>query len=187
MKPAGLEAAFLAADKLLKATKSRGLYVGGVALMAAGEPRMTKDVDLILFLAKDLTGPLIDAADKSGFTLSRAQVSEDISFRHTFRFMYRDVAVDFIIASSPLERSAWSRRRRLKIFGRVVAIPSAEDLILLKLVPGRPQDMVDAQRIVERTGPKLDRRYLRQWAEQLDGEAQDSRFTVRLEKIGVKS
>jgi hypothetical protein len=48
------------------------------------------------------------------------------------------IRVDFIFSSSPYEAEALSRVNRVTIGGSQVCYPSVEDLIIHKLVAGRP-------------------------------------------------
>ena len=58
------------------------------------------------------------------------------------------------------------------IAGGTFTICSAEDLIIHKMVAGRPQDISDVQGVLFRQGDNLDFRYLAEWL---------ARFTELLE------
>jgi hypothetical protein len=47
-----IESAFHELISLLKETKTDYLLIGGLAVLASGQPRMTQDIDLILFIEK---------------------------------------------------------------------------------------------------------------------------------------
>jgi hypothetical protein len=49
---------------------------------------------------------------------------------------------------------------------------SPEDFVLQKLKVGRPRDFEDALSVLERSGNKLNRRYLQRWADRLDVRAE---------------
>lgn len=181
----GLEAAFRKTDALLNRSRVRHLYIGGLAVLATGEPRMTQDVDLILFVTKAGVDRLVDAFVDGGFSVNRRNALADAAERGALSVRYGGVAVDVILASTDLEESAWRRRRRRKLFGRTVGIPSPEDLILLKVIPGRPRDLDDVKGIVASTGPRLDRSYIRRWARRLCDRAEDMRIMRRLEECGA--
>jgi len=181
----GLESAFKKTEALLKGIKVRHLYIGGLAVLATGEPRMTQDVDLILFVPKSNMEPLFDAAHRHGFTVNRRQGIQDAANQGACTIAYGGVRVDFIFASTDLEESAWRRRVRKTLFKLVVHVPSPEDLILLKLVPGRPRDLEDIRGIAASAGNRLDRTYLKSWAQRLCDRAEDMRFMRHLRETGV--
>ncbi|HJT25313.1 MAG TPA: hypothetical protein VJ873_12105, partial [bacterium] len=60
---------------------------------------------------------------------------------------------------------------------------SPEDLILLKLIPGRTKDLADVEAIVARHGGSLDKKYLRSWAEKIGDMAEDMRILRQLKNL----
>lgn len=58
----------------------------------------------------------------------------------------------------------------------------AEDLILLKLIPGRPKDLLDVESICLRQGGRLDIDYLTRWARTICDESEDFRILRQLKK-----
>ena len=153
--------------------------------MAVGEPRMTQDIDLIIFIPKQSLPNFLATARQNGFDLNQHQAMADVRDWGTCSIHYKGVAIDFILASTDLEESAWRRKIRRKIFGRLVNLPSLEDLILLKMIPGRPKDLVDAGNLAVSAGKKLDRKYLRQWGERLCDQAEDMRIMRQLKELKI--
>jgi len=180
-----LELAFHKSRTLLTSGRFRHLFIGGLAVLAEGEPRMTRDVDLILFIPRDRLPGFLDLAAGHGFDVNRRRALADASARGACSIGFQGVPVDIILASTDLEESAWVRRRRAKLFGRVANLPSAEDLILLKIIPGRPRDLEDVRTVALAAGARLDRRYLRTWAERLCDRAEDMRIVRELERMKI--
>lgn len=77
--------------------------------------------------------------------------------------------IEVTLVSTPYHREALERRRRVKVAGLDLAVIAPEDLLLHKLLGGRPRDMVDASEILIAT-PGLDMDYVRLWAQRLDVE-----------------
>lgn len=180
-----LEVAFREIRALLTSGRFRHLFIGGLAVLAAGEPRMTQDVDLILFVPKGRLPDFLGRAAKRGFRVNRRQAILDAESRGACAIAFGGVAVDIIIASTDFEESAWLRRRRVRLFGLVANVPAAEDLILLKMIPGRPRDLEDVKSIGLSSGSRLDRRYLRRWIEVLCDRAEDMRMLRQLEAMKI--
>ncbi|MBU0505566.1 hypothetical protein KJ708_06215, partial [bacterium] len=101
----------------------------------------------------------------------------------SFRIFYKTVQIDLIIASTKLEEEAMKRKKRLLFMGQSVFFPSAEDLILFKLIAARPKDILDAESIGIRQKNKLDKTYLRKWAKQLTKESENPRLIDEVRKF----
>ena len=72
--------------------------------------------------------------------------------------------LDFTLGDSPFDQSALQRRQQRQLFGRQVWVASPEDLMIYKLVSGRPQDLLDVRQIRDYQ-KDLDAAYLRRWAD----------------------
>jgi len=94
-----------------------------------------------------------------------------------------DYNIDFIISSIELEREAITRSRILNVHGVSARFPTPEDLILLKVIPGRPKDMADAESIVIRYSGELDRNYLLKWAEKISDEMESLRVYREIKNL----
>ena len=86
-------------------------------------------------------------------------------------------------ASTALETTAFERRIEIKVYGTKGFFPTPEDLILLKLIPGRAKDIADVEGLIARHGDKLDKEYLKAWAMKLCDEAEDMRIWTVLEEL----
>jgi hypothetical protein len=76
------------------------------------------------------------------------------------------VDVDVFLAESPFQRSLIERRQLHPLEDLKIWFVTAEDLILLKLIAGRPRDLVDIQDVLF-IQDTLDVDYLRRWADEL--------------------
>jgi hypothetical protein len=144
----------------LKSSATPYLMIGGIAVGAIGEPRVTGDVDVIGYLGIDKALALINTAVAAGFTVSPDE-REKLRATGTLRFRKGQFELDVILASLPFEDDARARARKHRLFGRLVPLPTPEDLILFKVLAGRDKDMVDAVGVARRHLARLDRRYLR--------------------------
>lgn len=144
----------------LESAGVRHLVIGGLAVVAVGEPRMTGDVDVVGFLSQTDARRLIDRALESGFVLDVRVEQEALEMTGTLRFRKPPFQLDIILASLPFEETAYSRSTTRKMFRRAIRFPTPEDLILFKVLAGRPKDQNDAIGIIRRHGTKLDRAYI---------------------------
>lgn len=129
---------------------------GGVALAVHGAPRATKDIDL---LAREVDLPRLREVVRSrGFTIEALPMTFSSSGISICRFTKiepdgRTLMLDVLLAEGPLE-SVWQTRARVAFAaieapGSALWVVSRDGLITLKLAAGRPQDIVDIQRLQE--------------------------------------
>jgi hypothetical protein len=78
----------------------------------------------------------------------------------------RGIDVDLFLAESHFQHELLARRCLQEIDHLSVWIASPEDLVLLKLLSGRPRDPADIGDILFTQG-QLDEAYMRHWAQQL--------------------
>jgi len=95
-------------------------------------------------------------AKKEGFKFSEEKCVKMAKETGVFQINYGDFHIDFIIASIDLEKEAFKRKRIIRLHNIKAFFPTPEDLILLKIISGRPQDLLDAENIVLRHKEKLD-------------------------------
>lgn len=162
------------------------MLIGGQAIARVGEPRFTKDVDLTLGVDPSRFADVSAIALRLGMSpvAFRGMTPEQAAKAYLLFPVFDPVSkmvVDFIFTLEGFERLAIERAERLTIAGRRVRVATAEDLIVLKAIAGRPQDVRDIEGILLRN-PKLDLEYVRKW---LDAYARDlaEPFNKRFDEI----
>ena len=145
--------------------------IGALALGAYGRPRATHDVNLLILTDSATSHSYLDPLRAKGFAVaSDWHKSNPMAQNVVIRLKHTsapDFPLDLIFATSPLHKNALDRRKLFNLHGTQVSVSSAEDLILLKLLAGRPRDFDDVMGIVGNAGPPLDLDYLWSWAERL--------------------
>lgn len=169
--------------RLLKETKTPYLLIGGLAASLLGEARITNDADFIIVINDEKLKTFLKKAKKKKFKFPEKKLWEVFSLKGIFRLFCEGLHVDFIQASTELEKQAFKRKKKTKLFGKVIFIPSPEDLILFKIIPGREIDLIDIKRILTRHWDRMDRKYLEKWAMKISDEAEDARIYYRLKKV----
>jgi len=173
---------FSKAVTLLENAEVDYLLIGGVAIGVWGKPRVTQDVDFIVFIPREDIEKIIKKGKILGFQFKKV-AHPQFPEAGVFKLYYGIYHVDFIIASTELEKIAFKRKVKVRIFGKEVFVPSKEDLILLKLIPGRGIDIFDAENIAKRYSGKLDKKYLQEWAQKLSDQAQDMRIYKEVQRL----
>lgn len=161
----------------------RYLVIGGLAVVAVGEPRTTADADVIAFLTLAEAESLICKASRTGFELRDDVERERLATTGTLRFRRGPFQIDLITASLPFEEVAFGRAHYHELFGMRLPFSSPEDLILLKVLAGRDKDLLDAIGVARRHRDRLDRAYLEQTLQQLCELAEDVAPWDRLQRV----
>lgn len=180
--PRSFDAFCREAVDFLSQTSVPYLVIGGLAVATIGQPRATGDVDVIAYVSMEKAAALIDAAVAAGFQVSPDE-RETLQATGTLRFRKGQFQLDIIVASLAFEDDARARARKQRLFGRLVPLPTPEDLLLFKVLAGRDKDLVDAVGIARRHLPSLDRRYLRQAVEAVCELAEDLEPLRRLDEV----
>lgn len=147
--------------------------MGGVAVRVHGIPRATYDIDFTLALDRGRLPELYAELRGRGYTVPEVydggwvdQVGGMPLVKFRLYLSGRGIDIDVFLAESAYQRELLSRRRRHKVDGFDAWLVTAEDLILLKLIAGRPRDVADIGDVLFVQG-QLDEAYLRRWADQL--------------------
>jgi len=162
------------------------LVIGGLAVIAVGEPRTTADVDVIAYAPREQLLALVDLAADTGFEVRPDVERTRLDETGTLRFRKRPFQLDIIGASLPFEDEALARALKKKMFGKSVRLPTPEDLVLLKVLSGRDKDLLDATGVVRRHGERLDVRYIERHLRELCELAEDMAAFRRFEEVMKK-
>jgi hypothetical protein len=143
---------------MLETRPLRCAVIGGIAVIARGVPRLTRDVDLVV------EGPSIDAASLAG-ELERAGILPRIpnvvafaseSLVLLMRHARSGVDVDVSLGWLPFELEAIGNASPAFIADVRLPVARAEDLVIFKAVAWRPQDQQDAERLLALHAGTLD-------------------------------
>lgn len=167
----------------LNKEKFNYLVIGGIAAGVLGEPRVTGDVDIDILIDKKDVKNFLDKSKKYGF-----KFDEQVSLKRTnesgsFQVFLGDFHIDFIITSTEFEKDAHRRKIIIKFKNIEAYFPTPEDFILLKIVPNRPIDIIDAEKVAIRNSGKLDEKYLIKWAQILSDQAEDLRIYKEVKRL----
>ena len=111
------------------------ILTGSLASSYHGEPRATRDIDVVI--DPDLRGllRLVDGLLDGGFDVDRDAAVSSFTDRTQFNAIARDASkVDFMIRKDrPFSRQEFARRERADLLGTEGYVATAEDLLLAKL------------------------------------------------------
>lgn len=168
-------------DLLIKAVRALDaagigyLLSGSLASSLQGEPRATHDVDLVIEVESHLVNTLMCAFGAERYFLDETAARDAVDRRGMFNLIDTRSGdkIDFwMLTGEPFDKSRFSRRMRVEMFGIEIAVSAPEDTILQKLVwaakSGRSgRQLQDAVGVYEVQAGTLDEEYLGRWAVKL--------------------
>lgn len=122
---------------------SQRLESGGVAFMLTGsmamnyyaQPRMTRDIDLVVKLAPDQTDLLIRLFE-ADYYIDRLAIVRAIAQRSMFNLIHNETIIKFdciVLKDQQYRQEEFARRRRITVSDFQTWIVTREDLIISKL------------------------------------------------------
>jgi len=148
------------------------MVTGSIAVSLYAEPRMTRDVDLVVELHPGDTERLV-AMFGAEFSCDVDRIRDAITRRSMFNLIHTAavVKIDIIVRKdSPYREEEFRRRRRAEINGVTMWVVSAEDLILSKLDWARSSrselQLRDVRNVIAAQS-SLDWSYIEGWADRL--------------------
>jgi predicted nucleotidyltransferase len=158
------------------------MVIGDQAVLLYGEPRLTKDIDVTLGATLDRLPEVLELVEAMGL---EPLVDPEQFTRETMVLPCRDpgteVRVDLIFSYSPYERQALERARPIELAGDQVRFASLEDVIIHKVIAGRPRDMEDVKgMLIKNPGADID--YVRSWLQDF-ADSLNERFQERFEQV----
>lgn len=154
-------------EDLFRALNKSGVdyvVVGGVALVLHGVIRLTADLDLIVHLEEKNLTRFVEIMEELGFKtkapvqamsfvdpeMRRKFAEEKNMIVFSFYHLKEAVSLVDVFVNEPVDYRAL-KTRAVKIQSGDTAIPiaSIDDLIALKRISGRPQDMADIAALQE--------------------------------------
>jgi predicted nucleotidyltransferase len=145
------------------------MVIGGQAVLLYGEPRLTRDIDVTLGIGVSELARIKKVLPAMGL---KVLVKKDQEFvERTMVLPTKDretgIRVDFIFSFSPYERQAIGRARDIKVGRTQVKFASLEDVVIHKVVSGRPRDLEDIKSILVKNR-KYDSNYISGWLKEFD-------------------
>jgi predicted nucleotidyltransferase len=147
--------------------------IGGVAIGFVAQPRLTQDVDAVIWIDLDRAEDFLESGKSFGFV---ARVSDPVEFARKARVLLlrhqqTKIGVDLSCGVLPFEREMLDRSIELNAGSISLKVATPEDLIILKAVAHRQRDLIDIDNLLDvHRNLDLDRirHWVRQFADVLD-------------------
>jgi len=162
--------------ELFEKYKISYILTGSFAGSFWGHPRATHDIDFVVEIESPEKTKLLALLKELGdeFNVDFSQAEKVVSQHGQFNVFYPEnlLKIDFWVAkNSDFEKKKFKRKVYTELFGKKIAVVSAEDLILTKLSwikqTYSDRHFRDCIGILEMQKGKLDEKYLRENAKKL--------------------
>ena len=163
----------------------RWFVFGAQAVNVWGTPRLTADVDVTVFLTP--REPPAFARDMSacGFELRVTDVEGFVARTSVLPFVHLPtrMPVDVVLAGSGLEGQFADRAIVVDIGGIEAPVLSPEDLLVAKVLAGRPKDLEDAAGVLRARRRSLDLALVRTLLGELDEALGQSDLVASFDRL----
>ena len=138
---------YLALFKALNAARIKYLVIGGLAVIAHGIPRSTKDADLVIVPNQKAYAKLLKVLRSLRF--GTAYLTDPKKMMKSKVTIFDDyIRVDILAEAPGLDfQKCWQNRKVFKVDGVGINFVSIDDLIHLKKSAGRQRDLEDVENL----------------------------------------
>lgn len=141
----------------------RWYLFGAQAVTIWGRPRLTTDVDVTVRLESGTTEDLVATLIAAGFRLPVGFTDEFVRTTRVLPLVHESsgMPLDIVLASPGLEEEFLARAIVITIDDFAVPVISPEDLLITKVLAGRPKDVEDIRGVLYLRATSLDLGYIR--------------------------
>jgi hypothetical protein len=135
----------------------RWYVFGAQAVILYGVPRLSADVDVTLALEPDAPDRFVVDMAAAGFSL-RIDDPDFVRRTRVMPFIHTSTGMplDVVLAGSGLEDEFLARARQTDVHGTMLPVIDLADLIIAKVLAGRPKDIDDARALWRLHGRTVD-------------------------------
>lgn len=128
--------------------KVKYLIVGGYAVMRYTEPRFTKDLDVLIATDEANARAVFHVLTAFGAPLAELSVDDFSREGYIYQMGVPPLRVDVLMSIPGVDfDNAWDRRETVTIAGTDMHFMAKADLIAAKRAAGRPQDLLDVEKL----------------------------------------
>jgi hypothetical protein len=122
-------------SRRLESSRVAFMLTGSMAMNFYAQPRMTRDIDLVVKLNSDQTDLLVRLFEAE-YYVDRLAVAKAIAQHSMFNLIHNETVIKFdciVLKDQPYRQEEFARRRRITLGDFQTWIVTREDLILSKL------------------------------------------------------
>jgi Nucleotidyl transferase of unknown function (DUF2204) len=153
-----LASVLAAVADVLRSGGLRWYVFGAQAVLAYGRPRLTADLDITVAAEIEQVPELVSRLRGAGLLLQPGATEAFVRRTRVLPFVHEatGIPVDIVLAGPGLEEAFIANARDLDVAGVTVPVISPEDLVVTKILAGRPKDIDDVDGILREQLPALD-------------------------------
>lgn len=136
----------------------RWYVFGAQAALIWGRPRLTTDVDVTVGAVPGGTPALVAALQAHRFTIRIDATPDFVRQTRVLPLVHgpSGLAADIVLAGPGLEDDFLARAVQVDAGGVLVPVLSPEDLLVTKVLAGRPKDLEDIRGVLAERGAQID-------------------------------
>lgn len=150
---------FIDLNQFLQRHAIRYCLIGGLAAGYWGEPRYTKDIDFTVVSHTRRLDEIAGLLKGEGYKIRNKGESQ----LQVVQKGDRHFLADLILADTDYQDWVVQRAVSVPMFSIHVPICSPEDLVILKIIANRRQDLLDIENVLKNHSKNLDKNYLQKW------------------------
>ena len=130
---------------------------GAQAVLVWGRPRLTADIDVTVRLVPEDPPRFVQAMSEHGFQVRVGNAEEFVRRTRVLPFVHvpTGLAIDVVLGGPGPEELFLSRAVMVDFGGLTVPVISPEDLVVTKVLAGRPKDWEDVHGVLAERGQFL--------------------------------
>jgi hypothetical protein len=153
--------------RALTGAKVPHAFGGAIALAYYATPRGTRDVDINVFLPATAFDQVLGVLVPLGADPPTPAARRTLRREEQVRLMWDETPLDLFFSYTELHDACLERHRRVAFGAERIAILSAEDLAIFKVVFARDKDWRDLREMLLAQGPDFDAPYATGWLERI--------------------
>lgn len=163
------------------------VVIGGVAVAFLGRPRVTRDIDALVWLDPSRWNELLDVGAEHAIC---PRIEDALAFAQQARVLLlvhepSGITLDLSFGALPFEEETLARKITRKVHRLQIPLPTPEVLIIMKAVAHPPRDLADIEGVVD-THPRLNRDRIRQIVQEFSDVLVMPQLAADLEGILAK-
>jgi hypothetical protein len=162
----------------------RWYVFGAQAVIVYGRPRLTADLDITVLADLDHVPHLVESLAPAGLVLQPIATDDFVRRTRVLPFVHEStgIPVDIVLAGPGLEQEFAANAREIDLGGVSVPVISPEDLIVTKILVGRPKDLDDVDGILRAQPRSMDLQRSRRFLAMLEEALTRDDLLLRLDE-----